>query len=278
MPEPVRLLVPRFKGPSRLAMLSLRLLAALSLAVLAICAPANAAQRPKLNLMLPPAGGDTGVPTPFSWSVQHKRPGIVVVQRQVGTLGNWRTIATLRGSSGTGTIPALPLGSYSLRIANLGPRIKHTRRYRQWGRQLRELRIFGRVELGTLMHDESSGVLSTPTNTFVWIDWTSPKPTPGEVFGFPINYCRSVHIDFVTNNENDARNRPATTGTVTILQETADPVSVTAAEGVIAGVDADLVPGKGWSMTVSEAGDEYSVMLYYNGWASCYRTADSPVA
>jgi hypothetical protein len=256
----------------------LRLLLALSFAILAVSAPADAAVRPKLNLTLPPAGGDAGVPTPFSWNIQHKRPGIVVVQRQVGTLGSWRTIATLRGTSGTGTIPALPLGSYSLRIANLGPRIKHTHRYREWGRQLRELRIFGRVELGTLLHDESSGVFSTPTNTFVWIDRTSPKPTPGEIFGFPINYCRSVHIDFVTDNENDIKNRPATTGTVTILQETADPVSMTAAEDTIAGVDANLVPGKGWSMAVSEAGDEFSVVLYYNGWANCYRTASSSVA
>src|SRR5437588_1153986 len=138
--------------------------AAATLGVMASAASAQA--KPVLSLSLP-AQADAGVPTAFSWSAQHAvKGGRVVVQRQVGTAHVWRTAAKLTGGSGSGQLPALSLGDYRIRIANIkGGRVK--------SQQAHLLRVFGTVPFTALFKNGTSGpagvsqgTYTTPTRTF----------------------------------------------------------------------------------------------------------------
>jgi hypothetical protein len=228
--------------------------------------------KPQLHLTLPLAGGDAGLSTPYTWSARDARSGTLVLQRQVGTASVWRTITRLHGSSGRGRIRRLPLGSYQLRIADIGPGPRH----KLLAQQRRLLRVYGRVPLGDFLVSgvfaapAGGGVFSMPTGTFSWIATTEPRNAPRTLFSVQPNRCRRVHIDFVTESRRSDANTLSISGVVTILQETADPVSASVPQLTVGDVDAALVPGKSWSMNAAVSGDDYNITLYFNGYVSCY--------
>jgi hypothetical protein len=116
--EGVRL-VPRFAivGPGPVGGASIA-------ALLACCAPAAA--KPTVTLDLPNA--DAGARIAYSYASGHvPSHAKLVVQRQVGTARQFKTVATLtHAPSGTGTLAPLdrvvtPRQSWGINVASLGP-------------------------------------------------------------------------------------------------------------------------------------------------------------
>jgi hypothetical protein len=108
-----------------------------------------------------PSQADAGAAIPYSWTASNLKPGSrLVVQRQMGTARTWRTVASLGSLSGSGQLPGLKLGSYWLRIADIGPKRKI------WAQQKLRLRVFGDVPFTMLLN-------STPTP-----HRHRPSPTP----------------------------------------------------------------------------------------------------
>jgi hypothetical protein len=244
----------------------LHLLAATTLALLALGganSAAMAAPRSHVSWRLP--ASTAGSPTPFSWSSAHLLPGsVVVVQRPVGTARVWRTVVRLSGVSGTASLPALALGSYRLRLAVIAGR-------QVLAHQQRVLHVFGPVPLGTLFpsfNHSLHGVYSTPTSAFPFIDRTGE--TSG-VLSANHNPCRSVHLEFVPGNEASGLVNyfEGEQATMTLVQETRDPVSVTTPFNVVAGLTATVIPGQSWSVNFSQTGNQGLFEYFINGSAVC---------
>jgi hypothetical protein len=248
-----------------------------------LAVPATATARPRLSLTLPPQGADAGQPIAYQWSVATSRPGSVVLQRQTGTARVWRTVARLEGSSGSGRLPALALGSYKLRIANIGPKPRR----KLWAQQVRTLRVFGDVPLGKLLASGERGVFNAPTATFPYVDALTVDhgSTRGRRDTFSTNTCRSVRISFsgaYVSFLSDGDDISQLGVTAQVTQETRDPVTASAPLGAIASLNATLVPGQSWSIGASVYGTsnladfEYgSLRAYLNGTASCYGGASA---
>jgi len=62
-----------------------------------------------------------------------------------------------------------------------------------------------------------------------------------------------------------------------VVQETRDPVSASAPFNGLGSLDAQLVPGHSWSVTLSHAGGVSPLTFYMNGSASCDSTGPLPL-
>ncbi len=240
-------------------------LAALALALV----PATAAAKPKLTLAFAPQGADAGQPIAYTATasgVPSKTK--LVVQRQMGTAKKYATVATLpRVPSGSLTLPALSLGSYRLRIAVL-------RRGKTLASKSARLRVFGDVKFSTLFN-QSERTLSTPSRSFSYvIEDSSIFDETGTTLTVDAskNFCRSVHVDWVPKN---GLNDPSSTATLSVIQESRDPVSDSAQSNEFGAIDAALTPNESWGLTYAVLGDSY-MNLYINGTANCY--SSTPVA
>jgi len=228
-----------------------------------------------------PGMADASAAVPFRWSA-HPKPGSrLVVQRQEGTARFWRTVLGLPGSpSGSASLPGLPLGTYQLRIADIG------QRGAVLAQQPRALQVFGDVPFSTLFNanvehqavvgfngNTGPGTATTPTQTIQYAcggvaGVGNPAVTVTD------NNCRSIHFDFLPTlpEEGVPSNYVGATGTITVVQQTLDPVSATAPLDSGGSLDAALVPGQSWSMNSSASlpqPGEDSFYIYVNGYASC---------
>ncbi len=155
-------------------------------------------------------------------------------------------------------MPRLPLGAYNLRIAAVGAH-RHVVSY-----QRHSLHVYGQVPFSTLTGSTSS-VFNAPSHTFRYVLSGAAGDVP---FTAKANPCRSVHVDYIGDFRGDPSvYKPAT---VTILQESLDPVSTSVGADTIGAVDARLVPGKAWSVQLGHE-ETSSPDIYANGTASCYR-------
>jgi hypothetical protein len=192
--------------------------------------------------------------------------GRLLIQRPEGTGHVWRTIAVLKGSRGSGSLPALSLGVYQFRIVNLA---SHSRVLAQ--RQY-QLRVFGQVTFATLLGNPGGGVYTSATSAFPWVvrgTWYETETgRSSEVFSIPTtNTCRTAHVEFA--DQMYASSVPNPTVTISVVQQSSDPVSTTVPADIGGTVDATVVPGQPWSVvltsTVANNGN-----LYFNGYADCY--------
>jgi hypothetical protein len=175
------------------------------------------------------------------------------LQRQQGTSHAWQTVATLNRSSGSGQLKGLPLGTYLLRIADLGPHMKVL------ADQRRGLAVFGNVPLSTLFAGHAPGVYTTPSRTFSYVARYTDLAGSGQpALTVSPNHCRSVHLDFVAAGDYDY---PGQVGVLT--------VTASVPQKMIGALDAALVPGKAWSLNVSQTGGSNAMDFYLNGSASC---------
>jgi hypothetical protein len=195
------------------------------------------------------------------------------VQRQEGTARVWQTVASLNGSQGSGQLPSLPLGIYSLRIAALGP---HNRVLAQ---RQRQLDVFGNVPLATLLGQAATtGVFTSPTNTFSYVisgEQGNIGSGPTTIFGAPAAQdCRGVHIEFAVDGRDPTNDG---NGRVSVVQESADAVGASAPFEGVGTLDARVVPGQSWSvneLAYRGADDPDLIVLFdFNGYASCYSAA-----
>jgi hypothetical protein len=234
----------------------------LALLLLPLLGASAQARRPVLSLTLPATGADAGAPVTYSWTVSRAKQVRVVLQRQQGTAHTWRTVVRLQGAGGSGQLPGFSLGRYPFRIAAFGAHKKLL------AEQRRTLAVFGSVPLSTLFPYKQSNTYATPTRAFSYTLRFYTGGLENPVLSVTKNNCRSVHLDFVPGE-----GQAGEVGTVSLVQETLDPVAVSAAHDVIGALDAALVPGKSWSINLSQAGGNDAFTFYFNGSAMCDSTA-----
>lgn len=236
------------------------------LLVLAGLAPAASA-KPRVALTFPPNGADAGARIAFSYTAAAVPSNSrVVLQRQMGTAKVFRTVLNLRAATTTpGNAPALDLGRYRFRIAVLQRRRGRTRVLAE---QRRLVSVYGLVPIGRLVAT-GGGTFTTPSRTFQYARKTDFVNQPETVLQVSAsNSCRFVHIDWVASR---GYNSNAATGTMTIVQEIADPVSSSAPRDEVSAVEAPVAPGKSWSLRASNSSME-GLEFYVNGTASCSST------
>ena len=254
----------------RLAGAASALLAADAL-ILAGPGTAAASAKPSVTLALP-ARADAGVPIGYSFTAARVRSrDKLVIQRQMGTAKVYRNVVVLvhRGS-GSGNLPALALGNYRYRIAVLR---KVHRKTKAVASRRASVAVFGEVALGRLLNGPD-GTYTTPSRTFPYVEQVRATEVTGSTVltvGAGDNHCRSVHFDFVP--ERYSSNDPDEPITLTVVQQSADPVSASARPDEFGALDVPLEPGESWSLKTSVTNQRQNVEVDLNGSASCDRVA-----
>lgn len=245
----------------------------LFLPVLALCilwvglVPANAAAKRKPAVYFAPAPAvNEGAPIPFSWDSKRLGRGYrLVIQRPFGTVHVWKSIMRLPAASGTGELAGYPLGVRRLRIAAFRGR-------RLLAKQVAWIYIYGAVPFTTLFDNENPSVFTAPDNSFSYVT-SEFTYTTDTVFGVANNNCSSVHVAFVPGTTGGLIGNYGEEGigTVTIVQESRDPETGSAAFDTVGSVDAELTPGQTWGVNVAVVKGEQAE-FYINGYAICYST------
>ena len=243
------------------------------LAVVSSASAADARTRVHVKLTVPQAS--VGMPTQITYGAQHlPRQDALFLQRQEGTGKVWRTISRLPHAHHTATIPALPIGVYSVRLAAIA------RHHRAVAQQRRALDVFGQVPFTTLFpggagagDDLGPGTAQTATTTFPY----AFAYYNGEVNFTALtigsrNPCRSVTMQFLPFDPNST-DAEISQGTATLVQQSADPVSTTVQANNIGTITASLIPGQSWGLNVAQGGDgQYLFTWDINGSANCDKT------
>jgi hypothetical protein len=160
----------------------------------------------------------------------------------------------------------LGLGVYQYRIVNLAP---HNRVLVQ---QQHQLRVFGQVAFATLLNNPGGGVYTSSTSAFPWVARATWYETEigrsGTVFSISTtNTCRAAHVEFA--DQMYASKVPNPTVTISVVQQSSDPVSTTVPANMGGIVDAAVVPGQPWSVVLT-SNVANNGNLYFNGHADCY--------
>ena len=221
-----------------------------------------------------PASGDAGVPETFHYHATHLHKGYTLrLQRTVGTAHSWLTVARLKGTSGAGQTPALPLGAYAWRVIAVSPAGKAVT-----ASPTRRVHVFGTVPIQVWCNNDQAVTLTyygecgqqtvnigttALTSTIV----LQATDQPNTAITASRSTCRSMSLE-VGMNSSDTQDSPAATGTVTVDQEHADEVTQTYPVDTLAAITIPMAPG---SWTLTYRGDYNS---YLTGSLSCY-TADA---
>lgn len=221
---------------------------------------AAAKHRPYIYWTLP-ATANEGQPVSFIWRGKYFGRGYkVVVERPFGTSHVWKGIMRL-DASGNGQLPGMRLGSHWFRIAVFRGRMLVAQ-------QTSVIKIFGTVPFTTLLDDEQPDVYTAPGHSFSYVGsyWSVYHGETTALFGVSNNNCSSVHVAFVPGDhyENGV-------GSLSVVQESRDPVSGSAPFDGVGSVDAELTPGQTWGVNASIA-EGHVASFYINGYATCYST------
>jgi hypothetical protein len=215
----------------------------------------DALARPSVSLSLP-ASADAGAPISLAYAFRGlPRADRRVVQRQEGVARAWHTVRTLRATAGSASIAGLPLGLYTLRVAALA------RNGRVAIQKQRTLKVFGTVPLSTLMsglnafNDGRNGTYATPTGTFDYV-FAFPlfgvAPEPIAPVEGANNFCRALQLVFVPGRADSAADPSQWSASISIVQAKLDPVSASAVVNATGSLNAQLVPGTSWSISVAQ--------------------------
>jgi len=239
---------------------------AATIAVLGSAASAHAAANLALTL---PADVDAGAPISGSFTASGLPKGgggKVVLQRQMGTKNVWKTVAALSGAGGPVNTAGVPMGVQKFRVAYLRGHRKPV------ASRTSVVRAYSTIPLGDFATN-GTGVLTQPTSTFSYIGLESDSDGVPNVWKTVTNNtCRSVHLDIAVSKVSQYA-VAGTTAVVSVLQESADPVSTSVINGGDGVLDAALVPGQSWSVTVAATNNnngQTAAYAYFNGTASCY--------
>jgi len=212
-----------------------------------------------------PRTASAGQAITFSWRGRHLGRGHrLVIQKPEGTARTWRAVMRLRSNSGSAALPALDLGRYRFRLADMVGR-------RVLAQQVLGVAVFGEVPFSTLIGDESR-VYVTPTVSFPYVAVLSTGESPSS-FTVQYNHCLAVHIAFVGEASSSFQGEGQYkhgVATLTLVQESRDPVSASADFDTIGSLDAQIVPGQSWAVSVKEEG--WYSFTDLNGYAICDST------
>jgi hypothetical protein len=233
---------------------------------------ALAAQKPSVGLALA-REVDASTPIAYEFTSNHVRSTEkLVLQREVGSAHVYRTVRTLpHVHSGSGSAPGLPLGEYRFRIAVLDKPRKGHRKVLASRRA--RVSVFGTVSLAHLLDNPSGGTYTSPTRTFPWVLRAHAFSVTGDTaltVSATRNHCRAIHFDFIPEN-NDYNQGDSST--LTVVQQSADPVSATAHTDELGALDVGLRPGESWSLKASLATGHSSTDIDVNGSAVCSSAA-----
>jgi hypothetical protein len=245
---------------------SFRLLAMAVVLVTALIGaqPASARQKPSV-IWTSSRSASAGQPIPITWTSTHVPKGAkLVVQRSVGTAHVWKTALRLSKPDGTAQLPARSLGTYRYRLVVLeGEAIIAKRTI--------TVKVFAKVPFSKYF-GQQGGVYAAPAVSFPYINYlygpTSPNMTEA-VVSVKRSNCISVHVEFITGSTFPGPGPEPTIGTMTIVQQTRDPVSGSAPWNALGTVDADLVLGQSWSVLGSWTNGAHLPDIFYNGYAVC---------
>ncbi len=248
--------------------------------VSASAVPALAASRPRVSLSVS-SSAEAGAPISAQWTATHvPRGSRVLVERPVGTARVWKPLLSpLGGSHGSLTIPAYrSFGVYPLRIAVIRDRKVLAQRERQ-------VRIFAQIPFSTLLEAPLTGLDATQTATFAYVlpqalpfDGPQGEASETDIISDEHSRCDAIHVEFAGEALVPDRGEPdGGRVTVTIVQETAEPVSSTAPTDRVGSVEAHVALGQSWAvnLSVSEPPNAQlpSLSVYFNGEAHCYSDA-----
>jgi hypothetical protein len=227
-----------------------------------------------LQLKLP-RSVDQGALISYSFSTQNVyQRDRLVIERQEGTAHTYRVVAVLsHKGSGRGTLKGLALGRYTLRIADI-----RTRRI-TFGATPEKVAVYGNVSLATLIGDRSGGTYTSPTQTFPYVDHFKANAVTGDtvltVSGAD-NNCRAIGFSFIPEDTLYTFDPEGNPFTLTVVQQSLDPVSAGALPNQVQSLNVQLVPGQSWSLRTSVVTSSDSDQLDVTGLASCDSVA--PVA
>jgi hypothetical protein len=248
---------------------SFRLLATAIVVVMSLVGAqaASAKAGPSVSWTSPPSAS-AGNPISVSWTSKNLPQGAkLVVQRSVGTAHVWKTALKLSKPSGTVQLPARSLGTYRYRLVALeGESIIAKRTV--------TLDVFGKV-LFSKYFGQQGGVYAAPTVSFSYSNYLYGPTTPNmteAVVSVKKSNCNSVHVEFITGSNFPGPGAEPTVGTMTVVQQTRDPVSSSAPWDTVGTVDAELVLGQSWSVLASWANGAHLPDIYYNGYVVCDST------
>lgn len=223
-----------------------------------IAATASAVQAKPVVKIAVNATAMENVPTPISWSGKRLGKGHrLVIQRPVGTARIWKTVMRLKTDRGAGHLPPRALGEYRFRVAAL-------RRGDLIVKRVFTLPVYGVVSFADLI-GSSERNYATATSSFPYASNEEPSEKPA--LAVKDNRCISAHVEFVPGGRSGMG-----TGTVTLVQETRDPVAATAPYDTIASFDALLTPGETWALNTSYATnseENWEPSFYVNGFGIC---------
>jgi hypothetical protein len=139
--------------------------------------------------------------------------------------------------------------------------------------------VFGREALTSLLLDGSGGTYTTPTGIFAYAYEVGESFRQTNVVDLKEpSRCKTVTLDFMPGTEfadSDPSNEGlfSYTGTVTIVQESADPVSQTQPFDHEGSITANVIPGEAWAVNIAQANTDGSnqngLGFYFNGSAIC---------
>jgi len=119
----------------------------------------------------------------------------------------------------------------------------------------------------------------TPTATFTYVMTLGWNDGLTAAVASDRNDCRSIHISFVAGTDQNGGSSlpsypPGTGGTLTLVQEAADPIAVATAPDGVESLDAELAVGQSWAIRFAynqnAPSDAQSYLVaYINGYGIC---------
>lgn len=197
----------------------------------------------------------------FHYSVSGDTRGQLVLQRTFGTAQVFKTVQRLSKTAHLGTAKVPEMGAYDYRVALIRHRRLHS------ASSAKPLFSYGTVQLGTLLRTGSRTVsIGGHLYRYVWVNYDNGRR---RIIKRDKTSCRSLSLSMALKDENDYG---TPRGGISVIQETADPVSKNAVSSQVVQMGARL---SGDAFTASGTADNYGY-LYVNGTASCYTTNGNP--
>lgn len=225
-------------------------LAVSAVAVLPSAAAAPAAKRAIITVAAASVAIDAGTSPVLNYTVTRFRSGAkILMQRQYGTAGVWKTVGKLTAASGSFTAPAVGQGEFVYRVA-----VKQRKRILAARTAL--VRAYAPVSMETFLNDSSS-TTQIGTRLFRYVlSWTGLSSSIS--VSADDHTCRHLSLEVGLSGGNSSSTL------VTVVQEAADPASVTVPKGEVKTLEVDLAPG---AFQVTHSNSAYG---YLNGTLSCY--------